>query len=169
MNGALGTVRGFIWPQGGGPHAERKELRSPVCVVVEFDDIDLGEERVLDGRGDPVVCDGRVSYQRRNFFPTLADHFGTDANGVPRACRCVPIFQYKAAESDDKVSRHQFPLVLAWALTHWKAQGMTLRRARVRMGTRTATQPGIGFVAVTRVRHPTHLVFDLDLPAWEHF
>jgi hypothetical protein len=37
------------------------------------------------------------------------------------------------------------------------------------MGKRTATQPGIGFVAVTRVRHFRDLVFDVDLPAWEHF
>jgi len=170
MNGALGTVRGFIWPEGGDPHAAKKELRAPACVVVEFDDIDLGQEAARDARGDPIVCDGRVSYQRRNFFPTLLETLGTDASGVPRACRCVPIFQYTTnAESDDKVSRHQFPLVLAWALTHWKAQGMTLRRARIRMGKRTATQPGIGFVAVTRVRHFRDLVFDVDLPAWEHF
>jgi len=37
------------------------------------------------------------------------------------------------------------------------------------MEKRTASQPGIGFVAITRVKHPTHFVFDIDLPAWEHF
>ena len=104
------------------------------------------------------------------FFPELLDSLGVDAKGVPRACRLVPIFMSRTfAESDSKVSRHQFPLVLAWALTHWKAQGMTLRRARIRMSNRTASQPGIGFVAITRVKHPSHLVFDTDLPPWEHF
>jgi len=170
MNGALGTVRGFIWPEGGDPRAASRELRAPVCVVVEFDEIDLGEEPAQDESGNPLVRDGRVVYQRRCFFPSLVAAMGTDTAGIPRACRCVPIYQFKTtAESDEKVSRHQFPLVLAWALTHWKAQGMTLRRARIRMGQRTASQPGIGFVANTRVKHPTHMVFDTDLPAWEHF
>ena len=46
---------------------------------------------------------------------------------------------------------------------------MTLIRARVRLGQRIAAQPGIAFVAVTRVKHPSHLVFDTDLPDYEHF
>ena len=65
--------------------------------------------------------------------------------------------------------REQYPLTLAWALTHWKAQGMTLDRVRVHLSDRTAGVPGIGFVACTRVRHPRHLVFEEDLPAYEHF
>ena len=170
MNGALGNVRGFIWPEGGDPHSENRKLQSPVCVVVEFDLVDLGEEVALDDRNAPIVEDGRIVYRRRNFFPSLVEALGVDAKGVPRACRCVPIFHTKTtAESDAQVCRHQFPLVLAWALTHWKAQGMSLRRAKIRMGKRTASQPGIGFVAITRVSHPTHFVFDIDLPAWEHF
>ena len=170
MNGALGTVLGFVWPQGGDPHSPKRQLQSPVCVVVEFDDIDLGEEQALDEHGDPVVQAGQFVFRRKNFFPSLVESLGCDERGVPRAYRCVPIFHSQnGAESDDKVSRSQFPLVLAWALTHWKAQGMILRRTRVRMGLRTASQPGIGFVAITRTRHPTHFVFETDLPAWEHF
>jgi hypothetical protein len=135
MNGALGTVLGFVWPQGGDPHSPKRQLQSPVCVVVEFDDIDLGEEQALDEHGDPVVQAGQFVFRRKNFFPSLVESLGCDERGVPRADRCVPIFHSQnGAESDDKVSRSQFPLVLAWALTHWKAQGMTLRRTRVRMG-----------------------------------
>ena len=37
------------------------------------------------------------------------------------------------------------------------------------MGTRTAGQVGVGMVAVTRVKHFRHLVFDVDLPPWEDF
>jgi len=170
MNGALGTVRGFIWPAGGDPRSQQKDLQAPLCIIVEFDDVDLGEEPAQDARGRPITEDGRITYRRVCFFPELLETFGVDAKGVPRACRLVPIFLSKTiAESDTNVSRHQFPLVLAWALTHWKAQGMTLRRARIRMGTRTASQPGIGFVAITRVKHPWHVVFDTDLPSWEHF
>ena len=34
---------------------------------------------------------------------------------------------------------------------------------------RTAASPGVGYVAVTRVRHYRHLVFETDLPEWEVF
>ena len=44
MNGALGYVRGFIWPQGGNPAEERIELAVPLYVVVEFDEVVMGEE-----------------------------------------------------------------------------------------------------------------------------
>ena len=91
--------------------------------------------------------------------------------GKRRATQLVPIFRssVKSECTDDEISRQQFPLILAWALTHWKAQGMTLRRCRVRLGERTASSPGIGFVSVTRVKHPSHLVFDKDLPEYEKF
>ena len=44
MNGALGRVRGFVWPEGGDPNSKDEEKQAPLCVVVEFDDVDLGEE-----------------------------------------------------------------------------------------------------------------------------
>ena len=45
MNGAIGTVLGFVWPSGGDPHATSGDKQAPLCVLVEFDDIDLGWER----------------------------------------------------------------------------------------------------------------------------
>ena len=66
------------------------------------------------------------------------------------------------------VVREQYPLTLAWALTHWKAQGMTLDRVKVQLSDRTAGVPGIAFVASTRVRHPWDTVFEEDLLAMEH-
>ena len=44
MNGALGRVRGYVWPEGGDPRSSESSKRAPLCVVVEFDDIDLGKE-----------------------------------------------------------------------------------------------------------------------------
>ena len=32
MNGAMGTVRGFVWPTGEGPNAHEKKSQAPVCV-----------------------------------------------------------------------------------------------------------------------------------------
>ena len=34
MNGALGKVVGYMWPEGADPHSDRKELWSPSCVFV---------------------------------------------------------------------------------------------------------------------------------------
>ena len=161
MNGAIGTVRGVVWPEGGDPHSQISGKQAPLCIVVEFDDVNLGEDVSIDAVGRRIAT-------HRNFFPDL--DLGIDDRGKPRSRKCVPIFrQGISASSDENVKRFQFPLVLAWALTHWKAQGMTLRRARVHLTKKTASMAGIGFVAVTRVRHPSHLVFEQDLPDWEHF
>ena len=82
----------------------------------------------------------------------------------------MPSFREDAASaSDGRIVRQQFPLTLAWAVTHWKAQGMTLKRARVRIGRNVAGQPGVAFVAGTRVGHPWHLMFDVDFPEYEAF
>ena len=140
MNGALGTVVGFVWPVGGDPASDDSALKSPLCVIVEFDGLFFGS-------------------RSQSFFP-----------GEPGRERWVPIFRQKVfSASEASVYREQFPLVLAWALTHWKSQGMTLRRVRVRLSNRTAALPGVGFVSITRVRHPTHLVFEEDLPEWSVF
>ena len=51
MNGALGIVRGYMWPEGGDPHSQDPEKRSPLCVFVEFDSVILARMR----QGDSVV------------------------------------------------------------------------------------------------------------------
>ena len=82
----------------------------------------------------------------------------------------MPIFRQRVSSTaEENVWRENYPLTLAWALTHWKAQGMTLDRVRVHLSERTAGVAGIGFVACTRVRHPWDLVFEEDLPEYEHF
>lgn len=139
MNGALGHVVGYMWPEGGDPHSEVSEKRSPLCVFVEFDDVRVGE--------------GEFSF------------FSDDARR-----KWVPIFRQSAASSaEENITRKNFPLQLAWAMTHWKAQGMTLDRTRVHLTERSVGIPGIAFVACTRVRHPSDLVFEEDLPDYEHF
>ena len=144
MNGALGHVVGYMWPENGDPHSEDSKLRSPLCVFVEFDDVKLGK----DERG--------VS---RSFFPD-----------DPVRRNWVPIFRQRVSSTaEEHVWRENYPLQLAWAMTHWKAQGMTLDRSRVHLSERSVGIPGIAFVACTRVRHPWDLVFEEDLPEYEHF
>ena len=113
------------------------------------------DETAVDDDGKTYVV------TRRRFFE--------DVDGEDRS-RWVPIFHAEGESKVDKnVSRVQFPLVLAWALTHWKAQGMSLRRARVSMGSTVAGTVGVGLVALTRVGHPWHVALETDLPAYEAF
>ena len=143
MNGALGDHKGYMWPEDADAQSDKIEQRTPLCVFVEFDSVNL------------IAPDG----QRRSFFPN-----------DPEKQNWVPIFRQPVSSTmEANVVREQYPLTLAWALTHWKAQGMTLDRVRVHLSDRTAGIPGIAFVAVTRVRHPWDIVFEEDLPALEHF
>ncbi len=152
MNGALGWVKGFLWPEGGDPGSKESKKRAPVIVFVEFDDVNLGGEFVADEAG-------KAKWRARSFFPE-----------DPSRKNWVLIWQEKCeAVTEEHVIRYQFPLVWAWALTHWKAQGMTLRRVRIALGKRVAQSPGIGYVCVTRVRHPTDIVFEIDFPEYETF
>ena len=76
----------------------------------------------------------------------------------------VPILVREGEDGDKQsVVRRQFPLILGWAMTPWKAQGMTLDRAIVRL-TRAAASPGVAFVALSRVRHPDHLMLEDSFP-----
>ena len=77
---------------------------------------------------------------------------------VPLQPRCVP------ADFDASLTRTQYPLTLGWALTPWKAQGMTLDRVVVDIGCKAAT-PGAAFVALTRVRRPSNLLLEDTFPA----
>ena len=54
MNGALGVVRGFMWPPNGDPGSSDTRLRCPHIVFAEFDEVGLGAE-----------ADGTA----RSFFP----------------------------------------------------------------------------------------------------
>jgi len=79
----------------------------------------------------------------------------------------VPILPRTVTDDVQRdVSRTQILLILAWAITPWKAQGMTLRRAVVNLG-KAAQKPGVLFVALSRVRHPDDLMLDdsFRLPA----
>lgn len=144
MNGAIGIVKGFMFPDGFDPNSSNPEVRGPICVLVEFEDVDLG----TDEQGRPW-----------SFFPD-----------EPEKRNWIPFYRETAySVSEQDVCRKQFPLTLAWALTHWKAQGMTLNRVRISLGNVGASTPGLGYVAVTRVKHYRDVVFETDLPPYEVF
>jgi hypothetical protein len=168
VNGASGVVRDYSWPEGCEPDGLEfwrfdarcsdginRWYRAPFCIIVEFDDINLGR----DIQGKP-----------RTFFPDKGsgdvDLSGNKINWE----RCVPIFRANVCASDiNNVSLTQFPLVLAWALSHLKAQSMTLNKVRVHFGKVMAAAPGISLLACTRIKHHSSLIFEQDLPEWGIF
>ena len=69
MNGALGIVRGFVWPEGGDPWNADASKRAPLCLVIEFDNVNLGEEQSRDESGRLLFhSDGQLVMQSRCFF-----------------------------------------------------------------------------------------------------
>ena len=67
---------------------------------------------------------------------------------------------------DDGSSRTMYPLTLAWALTPWKAQGMTLDKVKVHINN-AAASPGVLFTALTRIQHPDQLLLDDAFPSYD--
>lgn len=69
------------------------------------------------------------------------------------------------ATDDSNMSRRQFPLILAFALTPWKAQGMTLVKMKLQTD-KAASSPGVLFSALTRIRHPDTIMFTDHFPSY---
>ena len=77
----------------------------------------------------------------------------------------IPITPFTARwERGDKVlTRTQFPLRLAWAITVHKSQGLTLDKAVIDLGEVDFT-PGLSFVAMSRVKKISGLLFKTPFP-----
>jgi len=71
-------------------------------------------------------------------------------------------------EDDNTVTRTQYALVLAWALTPWKAQGMSLKKVEVKIGS-AASRPGVAFTTLTRCTHPDGLAINDDFRVMSTF
>ena len=100
------------------------------------------------------------SYEHDSFF---------DVNRFPDRRRWIPFFPREVKlETDGGIARSQLSLTLGWALTPWKAQGMSLDKVVVSLG-KAASKPGVAFVALTRARHYDGLAIDDTFPAMHTF
>jgi len=122
-NGALGTVRGFVFADNTRPPVQ------PRCILVEFDD-----------------------YQGPSVIPGI--------NLVPIVTETIA-FDGRCGKS---VSRQQFPLMLGWAITIHKSQGLTLKQAVLGVGP-VERQLGLTNVG-SRVKSYEGLAFVKSFP-WE--
>ena len=105
-----------------------------------------------------------VDRMPRHLVVDFPQYVGPAFYDEPERRTWVPVEPREIAKEDNAgIVRRQFPLVLGWALTPWKAQGITLEKAVVKIGRRAAT-PGVLFVALTRVRPPDDLMLDDDFP-----
>ena len=71
----------------------------------------------------------------------------------------IPPIRHSWSTSDNRCSRLQLPLKLAWAVTIHKAQGLTLNKVVIDTGKKEFSA-GLTFVAISRVRHITDLIFN---------
>ena len=101
--------------------------------------------------------------------PSYAGAAFFDTAVFPERRRWIPFFPREIRlETDGGVARSQMALTLAWALTPWKAQGMTLDKVVVNLGS-AASKPGVAFVALTRARHYDGLALDDTFPDMHTF
>ena len=140
INGTRGTIRAIVYRHGNRPDHASPACRMPSVVIVEC--------ASFVGRPPPL------------FFFFLDE---------PERAKWVPFFPREVKyENDNTISRTQVSFVLAWALTPWKAQGMSLDKVVVKLG-KAAARPGVAFVALTRARHPDGLALDDSFPSMSTF
>jgi ATP-dependent DNA helicase PIF1 len=84
-----------------------------------------------------------VGFERRDGWPVVKTYDGHSIVALPEEWKYEDHGSIRAAIS-------QIPLRLAWAITIHKSQGMTLDAVEVDLG--DAFEPGMGYVALSRVR-----------------
>jgi hypothetical protein len=122
VNGARGIVVAFRWRNGGNTQAADGEL--PEGVLVKFD--------------DPRV--GRLTHVTALF-----------GNSTVEAIEIKPITAQFHGKHSSVLERTQVPLILCWAATIHKVQGLSLDAAVIDLGPHVF-EYGMAYVALSRVR-----------------
>ena len=114
VNGAMGTIVGFEWPQG-----QRTANTQPSGISVLLDNCTVG----------------RMTRNSTEHAPTVLRQVTST---------------FKSRNGKLRLERHQYPIVLAWAVTIHKVQGLSLDRAVMDLG-KNVFAHGMAYVALSRV------------------
>jgi hypothetical protein len=125
VNGSTGKVIGFIYKDG------KKAPDLPYSIIIQFNDY----------IGPPFFSS--IGCKQYESPPDIMDKW-------------VPIlaseFKWgKSVNDDPNHSRKQFPICLAWALTVWKSQGMTIKGLVKFLLGENEKEHGLTYVAMSRV------------------
>lgn len=145
-----GKTRTF-WGETEGQPAAAERLKSN-CLAIEELDLKIGASVmfVKNHPGGQYVNGslGRVLGFRRGETPQVIVQL--DSPTAPKL-RVEPT-TWKVVDGNKTVASYrQLPLRLAWAITVHKSQGMTLAAARIDLS--DAFTPGMGYVALSRLRN----------------
>ena len=91
-------------------------------------------------------------------FPKYNGPPFTEIDGKP----VVPIFRQTTewSKRGTLLRRTQFPLVLAYAITVHKSQGLTVEKAMLNINSETDFTPGLNYVTASRVKSLNGLIFE---------
>ena len=144
VNGACGNVYDIGWHAGAktdrDPANQRAPLDAPHVVMVAFDKYTGPGYKYEDDDGTQVEL---VDSEGRKVVPILRVRHEFLLKGAP-------------------CTRTQFPLIVAYAITVHKSQGITVDRIVVKVGKEFA--PGLNYVACSRVRTLEGLLVEEAFP-----
>ena len=121
---ADGLVNGVI---GNVIAVKQNANGKPVCVLVKFDNCDVGKKAIASSQWKSKYSDAVPIKRHEGKFE-------------------------KNARKGAQITRHQFPLTLAWAVTIHKCQGLTLDEIVVSMKGAKKFGRGQAYVAFSRVK-----------------
>jgi len=86
------------------------------------------------------------------------EYKGPHLPNKPRHVAITPKTNLYESTENKTYERTQFPLVIAYALTVHKSQGMTLHKVRVSLGASDGNNKGMTYVALSRVTDISNLL-----------
>ncbi len=139
VNGSTGHVIGFIYKEG------QKAPDLPYSIIIHFDDY----------KGLPFFSSiGCKQYRNISEDPEIVEYVLISPPDIKDKWVPILVSEFKWGESvndDANHSRKQFPICLAWALTVWKSQGMTIKGlVKFLLGEREK-EHGLTYVGMSRV------------------
>ena len=134
---------------------EKIEFLKKNCIVPEKLSLKIGSQVMMlkNTYSKEGIINGSIgiirSFDKRKGYPVVEFSNGSIITITPEEW-CVEKFNENTAQLEVEAMMTQIPLILAWAITVHKSQGMTLEKIRCNLG--NAFAEGQVYVAVSRVK-----------------